>query len=201
MVLFYRRRAQFPQANNCSDHVAAGGTCAVNVSFRPTAQGALSFALTIGANTAAPLSVNLSGTGVNPPISLISISPNSAATAGPGFSLTVNGSGFVTNSMVYWNGAGMPTALVSSTRLMAAIPASAIAQAGTFQVTVFSPAPGGGTSSPIAFVVANPAINIGGVLNSGSYTSVVSAGELVSIFGTNLASTSATSPVFHRRQR
>lgn len=37
--------AQFPQANNCSDHVAAGGTCAVNVSFRPTAQGALNSAL------------------------------------------------------------------------------------------------------------------------------------------------------------
>ena len=184
--------AQFPQTNTCSDHVDGGGTCTVNVSFRPLSQGTASSVLAIGANTASPLGVNLAGTGVNPAVSLTAISPTSAATAGPAFVLTVDGSGFVANSMVLWNGAGVPTTLASSTRLTAMIPASNIAQAGMFQVTVFSPAPGGGTTAGVAFLVANPAISSGGLLNSASYSQVISAGELASIFGSNLASSSAT---------
>lgn len=201
MVLFYRRRCAVPTSEQLFRSCRRGRNMRRQCQLSSHGPRRVEFRATIGANTAAPLSVNLSGTGVNPPISLISISPNSAATAGPGFSLTVNGSGFVANSMVYWNGAGMSTALVSSTQLMSAIPASAIAQAGTFQVTAFCPAPGGGTSSPIAFVVANPAINVGGVLNSGSYTNVVSAGELVSIFAPTLHRQAPPSPVFHCRQR
>lgn len=57
--------------------------------------------------------------------------------------------------MVRWNGANRTTTFVSSTQLQAAIPASDIATAGTAQVTVFNPPPGGNTSNALTFNV-NP---------------------------------------------
>jgi hypothetical protein len=65
----------------------------------------------------------------------------------------VTGSGFVSASTVRWNGSSRTTTFVSATQLTAAIPASDLAAAGTAQVTVFTPAPGGGTSSARSFTV------------------------------------------------
>ncbi len=52
------------------------------------------------------------------------------------------------DSVVRWNGADRPTTFVSINRLTAQIPASDLLTAGTAEVTVFSPAPGGGLSAP-----------------------------------------------------
>jgi hypothetical protein len=53
----------FTQTNNCTS-VAAGASCTVNVSFRPTASGTRTGTLTITSNaTNSPTSVALSGTG------------------------------------------------------------------------------------------------------------------------------------------
>ncbi len=80
--------------------------------------------------------------------------PTLSATAGDaGFTLTVNGSGFVSDSVVQWNGASRTTTYVSATQLTAAIPATDIAAAGTASVTVFNPAPGGGTSNAQSFTI------------------------------------------------
>jgi hypothetical protein len=54
---------------------------------------------------------------------------------------------------VRWNGSNRTTTFVSSTQLTATIPASDIAVAGTAQVTVFTPTPGGGTSSAQTFTI------------------------------------------------
>jgi len=89
----------------------------------------------------------------NPVPVLTSVSPTAAAAGGAGFTLTTNGTGFVSGSVVHWNGATRTTAFVSGTQLTAAIPASDLASAGTAQVTVVSPTPGGGTSSPVAFTI------------------------------------------------
>ncbi len=83
------------------------------------------------------------------------LSPAGAIQGDPGFTLTVNGSGFDGGSVVRWNGADRPTTLLCPTRLSATIPASDLSTAGTAMVTVFNPAPGGGTSSGLAFFV-NP---------------------------------------------
>jgi hypothetical protein len=92
----------------------------------------------------------------NPPPSLASISPTSATAGSPGFTLTVTGSNFVSASVVRVNGASRTTTFVSATQLTAAIPASDIASAGTLSVTVFTPTPGGGTSTALAFTVTSP---------------------------------------------
>ena len=92
--------------------------------------------------------------GVNPVPVIGSLTPSSGPVGGPAFTLSVNGSGFVSTSTVRWNGANRPTTFVNSTLLQAVIPASDLTSAGTAMVTVFSPSPGGGTSSALQFSVA-----------------------------------------------
>ncbi|HYL14388.1 MAG TPA: hypothetical protein VEV41_15200 [Terriglobales bacterium] len=87
----------------------------------------------------------------NPVPSLASISPPSEIAGGPAFTLTVNGSNFIPASTVQWNGSNRTTAYVNATQLTASISAADIAAAGTSGITVFNPAPGGGTSSSSSF--------------------------------------------------
>jgi len=106
------------------------------------------------------------GTCLLPAPTLTSISPTSALAGGAGFTLTVNGTNFVnveSNSVVQWNGNPLTTTWVSTTQMTAAVPASAIANAGTFPVTVYTPAPGGGTSAEIDFQVNNPVPSVGSI--------------------------------------
>jgi hypothetical protein len=82
-----------------------------------------------------------------------SLSPASAVAGSAGFTLTVNGSGFVTSSVVHWNGAARPTTVVSATQLRATVTAADIATAGSVPVSVVTPAPGGGTSGTQNFTI------------------------------------------------
>ena len=78
-----------------------------------------------------------------------------AVTAGhANFQLTVEGSGFVPGAVVRWNGADRTTIFQSDNVLIADIPASDVAAAGTAQVTVFNPPQGGGTSKKVNYVIA-----------------------------------------------
>jgi subtilisin len=87
---------------------------------------------------------------------IASLSPSRTSAGTGAFSLTINGTGFAAASEVRWNGAPRPTTFVSGTQLRASIGADDVAIAGAAQVTVLSPAPGGGTSAPAAFTIAPP---------------------------------------------
>ena len=89
----------------------------------------------------------------NPAPTLSSISPTTGTADGPAFTLTVNGAGFLSGSVVDWNGAALATTLVSPTELTAAVPASNIATSGVVAITVYNPTPGGGTSSPATLTI------------------------------------------------
>jgi len=97
---------------------------------------------------------------INPPSNPVptttGLSPTSAVAGGPGFMLTVAGTNFIAGSVVRWNGADRATTYVSSTQLTAGIAPADIAAAGTAQVTVVNPAPGGGTSNPQTLTITNP---------------------------------------------
>ena len=93
----------------------------------------------------------------NPVPYLDPIVPSSTAPNGPAFTMTVTGSGFVSGSLLLWNGGARTTTFVSSSKLSANINASDIATAGTASVTVFSPGPGGGTSNFRFFQIVNAA--------------------------------------------
>lgn len=99
---------------------------------------------TISAN--ASVTANFSATN-NPVPSITSVSPSTVTAGDAAFALTVDGTGFIAASLVFWNGNQRQTSYVSSTRLTAAISVSDIANAGTGTVTVVNPAPGGGTSN------------------------------------------------------
>jgi hypothetical protein len=82
--------------------------------------------------------------------------PDRCYTGDPGFTLTVGGANFVSGSKVRWNGSYRTTAYVNPAALKAEIPASDIAVGGTATVTVFNPAPGGGSSGSQTFTINNP---------------------------------------------
>jgi hypothetical protein len=105
------------------------------------------------AATSVPVTVT---TAVNPVPSVTSLSPNFAGAGGTAFTLTVNGSNFISTSVVRWNGVSRPTTFTSSTVLQAAIPAIDIAAVGTATVSVATPAPGGGVSSGLTFSITIP---------------------------------------------
>ena len=94
---------------------------------------------------------------------LTSLAPNSASLAQiqQGLLLTVNGSHFYSSSIVVWNGAGLPTTVVSSTQLQATITTTQISAPGTAQIVVHTPAnlsgdlgcDSGGDSTALSFTV------------------------------------------------
>ncbi len=52
--------------------------------------------------------------------------PSAVAPGGPAYTLTVNGTGFVSGSTVNWNGTALATTFVDSSQLTATAPASNI---------------------------------------------------------------------------
>ena len=126
--------------------LASSGTASVTV-FNPAPGGGVSNAQTF---TIDPQSTP------NPVPTVGTLSPNTASQGGAGFTLTVNGSNFASSALVRWNGSNRATTFVSPTQLTATIPASDIATAGNVTVTVFNPAPGGGTSNNSTFSITVP---------------------------------------------
>jgi Bacterial Ig-like domain (group 3)/FG-GAP-like repeat len=86
--------------------------------------------------------------------------PDATAPGGAGFTLTVNGAGFVAASTVNWNGTPRTTTFISSSKLTAAILSSDITTASTASVTVVSPSPGGGASNTQFFSIAVPETSV-----------------------------------------
>jgi Tol biopolymer transport system component len=68
--------------------------------------------------------------------------------------MNVFGAGFTSSSMVQWNGSARPTTLLNAGELQAQIPATDLAKAGTFPITVANSGSKGGTSLPVNFVVS-----------------------------------------------
>ncbi len=82
--------------------------------------------------------------------------------AGSAFQLEVDGTGFASDAVINFSGAGQTTTIVSSTKLTAMIPASAVMNSGTVLITVTNPGTPGGpygggtqseTSSPVDFTI------------------------------------------------
>src|SRR5258708_39961265 len=121
--------------------IAAAGTAPVTVVTPPPGGGT---------SVARAFSIN------NPAPTLSGLAPGSAFAGGLAFTLTVNGANFLSGSTVRWNGSTRTTTFVSATQLTAAITAADIATAGTPQVTVVTPTPGGGTSAAQTLAFNNP---------------------------------------------
>ena len=156
----------------------------------------ITFVVPSGATSGAIAVTTATGTGTstgtftvivpNPVPTITSLTPSTTVAGSAGFTLTVNGTGFISGTGVNFNGTALATTFVSATQLTAAVPASAVAMAGAYPVTATSPAPGGGTSAAATFTVTTPAPTIT------SFTPTSGGpGTSVTLTGTNL--TGATS--------
>ena len=93
--------------------------------------------------------------------SIAFLAPSTTSAGGPAFTLTVSSpsGGFVTQTVVQWNGKTIPTTYVSASTVTAAITTAMIAKPGTVFVNTLNPFSGAGNnglSNVLTFVV-NPA--------------------------------------------
>jgi hypothetical protein len=127
--------------------LASAGTLQINV-VTPSPGGGTSGVISLAVNAPVP--------------ALNSISPAAVNAGAAATNVELMGSGFTTNSVAQVNGSSRPTTFVSATQLTATLPASDFASAGTLQITVMTPSPGGGTSSVanLAVLAQAPAVNL-----------------------------------------
>lgn len=135
------------------------------------------------ATSAVTLTVNPAN---NPVPVLTGITPGNVLAGSGGFTLTANGSNFVSGAVVKVNGSNRTTTFISGTQLSAAIPAGDVTAAGNLSITVFNPGPGGGISAGVTLTVTNPAP----ALSSLSPASVIagSGGFMLTVNGSNFVS-------------
>jgi len=118
--------------------------------------------------------------------SLNSISPASAQAGSSDLTLNVSGADFAGDAVVSWHDGvtntttDLSTTYLSSSSLSAVVPSALLMASGTFEVSVFNPAPGGGTSTSLAFFVTQSSATISG---SDTATSTSSTGTAVASTG------------------
>src|SRR5439155_1393048 len=157
------------------------------ISGTPTTAG--TYSVTISATNAGGTgSATLTLTITNPVPTITSISPTSTTAGSAQFTLTVNGTKFVSSSTVNWNGSALTTPFVSSIKLKAIVPAANVATAGTASITVVNPPPSGGTSNSVTFTINNPLPTTTSI--SPTCTTAGSADFILTVNGTNFVSTS-----------
>lgn len=90
----------------------------------------------------------------SPQPNIYELSPPAAELGSPGFSLTVQGSGFVGSSIVRWNGDPLETEFWTNSMLRAVVPPHALTEIDSVIVSVYSPPPGGGTTNHMFWIIA-----------------------------------------------
>ena len=136
-----------PNGLNLSATGLLSGTPALAGTYNPQ------FAVTDSSGKSVSASLSLTIFPVSAPV-ISSLSPASANAGGPAFTLTVNGTGFLSGATVQWNGSAIPTMFASATQLTATVAAGLIASAGSAGIVVVNP---GGASSGTTALLITPA--------------------------------------------
>jgi hypothetical protein len=130
--------------------------------------------------------------------SLTSISPSSKVAGSGAFTLTVNGSNFVSGtSTVKWNGTARTTTYVSPTQLTAAILASDISTTGSASITVVN---GTAISNSLSFLIDAPnvpalSLSTNSIPSFSTISGTASAASTYTISGSDLtANATVTAP-------
>jgi hypothetical protein len=104
------------------------------------------------------------------PLVPMTVAPGSAA-----FTLTVNGTGFVSGSTVYWNGSARTTTLVSSSQLTATINTSDVTTATSGAVTVHGPSGAVSNTALLLVTTSAPSLAFGALEINGFGGDVLAA--------------------------
>ncbi len=169
----------FPQTNNCPASLAVGASCTFSITYTPSVQGTEYGYLYAYTDSAYSTSLQMTGTGQAPVPAITSLSLASVPAGSSDTQIAINGSGFVQGSQVLWNGTALPCCAYEygNTQINVYIPAADLANAGTYQISVFTPTPGGGTSNSLPFTVYAP-INYAATATKYNYRTIT---------GTNLS--------------
>lgn len=89
----------------------------------------------------------------NPAPYINSINPKSAKINAGAITIMVSGNNFMPNSVVRLNDTDRPTTFIDPGTLRAQLDYYDLRFKGSYQVTVFNPAPGGGFSNPVSFTI------------------------------------------------
>lgn len=92
----------------------------------------------------------------NPVPTLASLNPATTLAGGPAFTLLLDGTGFVSGSVVRFNGADRATTVLNGTQASIQVTAAEIANPGTAKITLFNPTPQGGLSNELSLAINNP---------------------------------------------
>ena len=118
-----------------------------------------------------------------------SISPASVPAGSAGFTLTVNGGGFTTASVVQVGGVSEPTTYVSAQQLQAAVSTAQVAASASLQVVVANGAATSGTAQAPSLAVTPPAAAATPAISSLSPSTVpAAAAATISIQGAGFVS-------------
>ena len=150
------------QADLPPTQAMTSGTQTFNAALKTAGSETIAAKDTVTAITGTSSAISVKAAVAANPVPLIHLplSPGAALPGASGFMLTVNGSGFVAGSTVYWNGSSRTTTFVGKSTLKATILASDIATPNTASVTVVSPGPGGGTSNVAFFETTLPTLGV-----------------------------------------
>jgi hypothetical protein len=150
----------FPQTNNCPTSLAVGASCTFTVTYTAGVQGTEYGSLYVYTDSAIyAATASFTGTGTAPAPTITSLSVTNAPAGAADTFIVMTGTGFVNTTQVLWNGSPLTYCCISilgSTQIYLTIPASDLLTAGTNQISVSTPAPGGGTSNAIPFPVFTP---------------------------------------------
>jgi uncharacterized protein (TIGR03437 family) len=116
-----------------------------------------------------------------------SLYPSAALVGSAGLTITVTGTGFYSGTTIV--AATSPTPLkstyVNPTTMLAVLPSTDLATAGSLNIEAENPAPGGNSNTSVFTVSATPVVQA--VVSAASYAAgAVSPGEFVTLFGTGI---------------
>ena len=129
-----------PWGTNGLAFILTSGCCGSSTTSQVVLVKSPTMMLTV-TNTASPLPV------------ASSTSPSSVTHGTGNFRMAVRGSRFVPGSVVTWNGAVRSVSYVSPSQMTVYVPKSLVASAGTANIAVKNPTPGGGKSKTLTFTI------------------------------------------------
>jgi hypothetical protein len=147
------------QANSSLLITAAGTVAPGNYQFNIAGTNANESATkTVTVSVSAPVPVTPPAAGAQ----ITSLSPAYASSQGSAFTLTVGGSGFDANSVVYWEGTALATQFVSTTSLTATVAAAQLASPGIVNIQIKSADVTGSSTNSRQFEVDSQTSSAGG---------------------------------------
>ena len=97
---------------------------------------------------------------------LTGISPTTVAMGTLDVPITATGTNYVASSVIHVNGVARPTTFISATQLMIRLVPEDMAFARALDITVVTPAPGGGTSTSATLTVVGPSVALDRAITS-----------------------------------